>query len=202
MPSNKAQYTEYDIHTYIFIYTSVDPCISMHSTWFERTFTQTVRKSLVRMCSDSRWGCVPSCLQACLTIGWTCHLDQPLQSESQNGYTIDSSSSTHMLVSSRTAPRALTKSWRNNFFREENLWRLPADFCLRWSVIRGSFFQLFGMLFVVFSGSWAPLGQLGFQPWIWPGFTPPFWHTFGSLFCFLADAIFMDFSWFFQTPFL
>ena len=58
---------------------------------------------------------MPSCLQACLTTGWTCHRDHPLQIQMQNRDTIDSSSSPCMLVSSRTAHHALTKSWRNKF---------------------------------------------------------------------------------------
>ena len=62
---------------------------------------------------------MPSCLQACLTTGWTCHRDQPLQIQTQNRDTIDSSSSPCMLVSSRTAHHALTKSWRNKFSKYE-----------------------------------------------------------------------------------
>ena len=81
-------------------------------------------------------------------------------------------------------------------FKKQNPWRFPADFRPRLFVVRGSFFQLFGLLFGVFSGSGAPLGQLGFQPWIWLGFWFSFWYTFGSLFCFLADAIFNDFRCF------
>ena len=73
----------------------------MPSTWFEGAFTQNVGKHFVRMCSDSRWACAPSCLQACLTIGRTCHRDQSLQSQTQNRVTIESSRSSYKLVSRR-----------------------------------------------------------------------------------------------------
>ena len=128
----------------------------MHSTWFEGALTQTVGKSLVRMCSDSRWACVPSCLQACLTTGWTCHRDQPLQNQTQNRDTIDSSSSPYMLVSSRTAPHALTKSLRNKCSKNKTHGDSQRTFvpdCL-WS---GGLFSSFSVYFLV---SFLGLGLL------------------------------------------
>ena len=85
---------------------SVDLCISMHSTWFQGAFAQTVGKNLVRMCWDSRCACVPSLLEACMATRWTCHRDRSLHSQKQNRDTIDSSSSPYKLFSSRPEPHA------------------------------------------------------------------------------------------------
>ena len=99
---------------------------------------------------------MPSCLQACLTTGWTCHRDQPLQSQTQNRDTIDSSSSPYMLVSNRTAPHALTKRWRNKFSKHKTHGDSQRTFvpdCL-WS---GGLFSTFSAYFLV---SFLGLGPL------------------------------------------
>ena len=99
---------------------------------------------------------MPSCLQACLTTGWTCHRDQPLQNQTQNRDTIDSSSSPYMLVSSRTAPHALTKSLRNKCSKNKTHGDSQRTFvpdCL-WS---GGLFSSFSVYFLV---SFLGLGLL------------------------------------------
>ena len=99
---------------------------------------------------------MPSCLQACLTTWWTCHREQPLQNQTQNRDTIDSSSSPYMLVSSRTAPHALTKSLRNKCSKDKTHGGSQRTFvpaCL-WS---GGLFSSFSVYFLV---SFLGLGLL------------------------------------------
>ena len=103
---------------------------------------------------------MPSCLQACLTSGWSCHRDQPLQIQTRNRDTIDSSSFPYMLVSSRTALHSLTKTWTNTFSKKKTHGDSQRTFvpdCL-WS---GGLFSTFsGYFFVSFLGLgplWDPL---------------------------------------------
>ena len=98
---------------------------------------------------------MPACLHACLPTGWTCHRNQPLQSQTQNRDTIDSSSTPYMLVSRRTARHALTKSLKNNF-QKTKPWRFPADFCPRLFVVR-FFFSRFPINCLVYFLSLGPL---------------------------------------------
>ena len=119
------------------------------------------------------------CLQACLTTGWTCHRDQPLQSQTQNRDAIDNSSFPHMLVSSRTAPHALTKNRRNEFSKNKTHGDSQRTFvpgCL-WS----------GGLFSRFSGQFL-VSFLGLGP-LWDNFvsSPEFDRDFDVHFDILLD---------------
>ena len=166
------------------------------------------RKSLVRMCSDSRWACVPPCLQACSTTVWTCHRDQPLQSQMQNRDTTDGSSSPYMLVSSRTALHALTKSLRNN----RKSIAIPSGLLSQIVCCPLFCFQIVGILSVVFS-EWGPPGPTGLPAlnltgswtsiwkWFWLTFLL-FWRLwFQIFFVFFRDFFFLTFIAFWKLRF-
>ena len=124
---------------------------------------------------------MPSCLQACLTTGWTCHRDQPLQSQMKNRDTIDSSSFPYMLVSSRTALHALTKTWTNTFSKKKTM-AIPSGLSSQIVCGPGVFFPPFRVTFWCLFWVWGLSGTPRFSalnlPGIWTSILAYFWLNF------------------------